>query len=82
MNQYILDTNYFSLWQQEYPLIMELVKTNAERVSTTVVTAESLLRGRFHTIRQASQSSQANMLVLAYDKVVGYIRGSQDYRYC
>ncbi|NEQ65965.1 MAG: type II toxin-antitoxin system VapC family toxin [Symploca sp. SIO2D2] len=69
MSGYILDTDCFSLWQRNYPSVVERINVNKAITSTTIVTAEELIRGRFHIIRQASQSSQPDRLVSAYTRL-------------
>jgi tRNA(fMet)-specific endonuclease VapC len=69
MSQYILDTDCFSLWQQNHPIIMQRVEANAKNIAVTIVTAEELIRGRFNVIRQASEPSQTDKLILAYTKL-------------
>ena len=69
MIRYILDTDCFSLWQQNHPIVMQCVEANAKNIAVTIVTAEELIRGRFNVIRQASAPSQVDKLVLAYTKL-------------
>ncbi|MEG4073773.1 type II toxin-antitoxin system VapC family toxin [Microcoleus sp. Pol14C2] len=66
MSRYILDTDCFSLWQKNHPMMVQQVKVNAENFAVTIVTVEEVIRGRFNVIRQASEPSQADKLVLAY----------------
>lgn len=66
MSLYILDTDCFSLWQRNHPLVIEKVQENCENLAITIITAEELIRGRLHVIRRASQSEQ---LVLAYTRL-------------
>jgi len=66
MSYFILDTDHFSLWQRNHPVVVSFVKNNASNVIITIVTAEELLRGRFNVIRKASATSQSDKLVLAY----------------
>ena len=66
MSRYILDTDCFSLWQQNHPMMVQRVEVNAENLAVTIVTVEEVIRGRFNVIRQASEPSQADKLVLAY----------------
>lgn len=54
---YILDTDHFSLWQINHPLVVNRIKTNANNISITIITAEELIRGRLNVIRQTSQTS-------------------------
>jgi len=69
MSRYILDTDCFSLWQQNHPIVMQRVEANAKNIAVTIVTAEELIRGRFNVIRQASEPSQTDKLILAYTKL-------------
>ena len=69
MSRYILDTDCFSLWQQNHPMMVQRVEVNAENIAVTIVTVEELIRGRFNVIRQASEPSQAEKLVLAYTRL-------------
>jgi tRNA(fMet)-specific endonuclease VapC len=54
MSRYILDTNCFSLLQQNHPMMVQRVKVNAENLAVTIVTVEEVIRGWFDVIRQAS----------------------------
>ncbi|MEG4499497.1 type II toxin-antitoxin system VapC family toxin [Microcoleus sp. F10-C6] len=69
MSRYILDTDCFSLWQQNHPIVMQRVEANAKNIAVTIVTAEELIRGRLNVIRQASELSQTDKLILAYTKL-------------
>ena len=69
MSRYILDTDCFSLWQQNHPMMVQQVKVNAENLAVTIVTVEEVIRGWFNVIRQASEPSQADKLVLAYTRL-------------
>ena len=69
MSQYILDTDCFSLWQQNHPMMVQRVEVNAENLAVTIVTVEEVIRGRLNVIRQASEPSQADKLVLAYTRL-------------
>lgn len=69
MSRYILDTDCFSLWQQNHPMMVQRIEVNAENLAVTIVTVEEVIRGRFNVIRQASAPSQADKLVLAYTKL-------------
>jgi tRNA(fMet)-specific endonuclease VapC len=69
MSRYILDTDCFSLWQQNHPMMVQQVEVNAENFGVTIVTVEEVIRGWFNVIRQASAPSQADKLVLAYTKL-------------
>lgn len=64
---YILDTDHFSLWQRNHPLVVNRIKTNANNISMTIITAEELIRGRLNVIRQTSQTSESDQLILAYN---------------
>ncbi|XZN96024.1 MAG: type II toxin-antitoxin system VapC family toxin [Microcoleus sp.] len=48
---------------------MQRVEANAKNIAVTIVTAEELIRGRFNVIRQASEPSQTDKLILAYTKL-------------
>jgi len=69
MSRYILDTDCFSLWRKNDPMIVQRVKLNAENLAVTIVTVEEGIRGRFKVIKDASQPSQADKLVWAYTKL-------------
>lgn len=69
MSRYILDTDCFSLWQQNHSMMVQRVKVNAENLAVTIVTVEEVIRGWFNVIRQASAPSQADKLVLAYTRL-------------
>jgi len=69
MSRYILDTDCFSLWRKNDPMIVQRVEVNAENLAVTIVTVEEVIRGRFKVIKDASQPSQADKLVLAYTKL-------------
>ena len=69
MSRYILDTDCFSLWRKNHPMMVQRVEVNAENLAVTIVTVEEVIRGRFNVIRQASEPSQADKLVLAYTKL-------------
>ena len=69
MSRYILDTDCFSLWQQNHPMMVQRVEVNAENLAVTILTLEEVIRGWFNVIRQASAPSQADKLLLAYTKL-------------
>ena len=69
MSLYILDTDCFSELQKNHPMMVQRVEDNAENLALTIVTVEEAIRGRFNVIRQASEPSQADKLVLAYTKL-------------
>jgi tRNA(fMet)-specific endonuclease VapC len=69
MSRYILDTDCFSLWRKNDPMIVQRVEVNAENLAVTIVTVEEVIRGRFKVIKDASQPSQADKLVWAYTKL-------------
>jgi tRNA(fMet)-specific endonuclease VapC len=69
MSLYILDTNCFSELQKNHPMMVQRVEVNAENLAVTIVTVEEVIRGWFNVIRQASEPSQADKLVLAYTKL-------------
>jgi tRNA(fMet)-specific endonuclease VapC len=50
-------------------MMVQRVEVNAENLAVTIVTVEEVIRGRFNVIRQASEPSQADKLVLAYTKL-------------
>jgi tRNA(fMet)-specific endonuclease VapC len=66
MSYFILDTDHFSLWQRNHPLVVYFVRNHANNTALTIITAEELLRGRLNVIRQASAVSQSDKLVFAY----------------
>ena len=69
MSRYILDTDCFSLWQQNHPMMVQRVEVNAENLAVTIVTVEEVIRGWFNVIRQASAPSQADKLVWGYTRL-------------
>ena len=69
MSRYILDTDCFSLWQQNHPMMVQRIEVNAENLAVTIVTVEEVIRGWFNVINQASAPSQADKLVLAYTRL-------------
>lgn len=69
MSRYILDTDCFSLWQQNHPMMVQRVDVNAENLAVTIVTVEEVIRGWFNVISQASASSQADKLVWGYTRL-------------
>ena len=69
MSRYILDTDYFSLWQQNHPTMVQRVEVNAENIAVSIVTVEEVIRGRFNVIKKASEPSQTDKLVLAYTRL-------------
>jgi tRNA(fMet)-specific endonuclease VapC len=50
-------------------MMVQRVVVNAENLAVTIVTVEEVIRGRLNVIRQASEPSQADKLVLAYTKL-------------
>ena len=50
-------------------MMVQRVEVNAENLAVTIVTVEEVIRGRLNVIRQASEPSQAEKLVLAYTKL-------------
>jgi tRNA(fMet)-specific endonuclease VapC len=50
-------------------MMVQRVEVNAENLAVTIVTVEEVIRGRFNVIRQASEPSQADKLVLAYTRL-------------
>ena len=50
MSRYILDTDCFSLWQQNHPTMVQRVEVNAENIAVSIVTVEEVIRGRFNVI--------------------------------
>ena len=69
MSLYILDTDCFSLWQKNHPMMVQRIEVNAENLAVTIVTVEEVILGRLNVIRQASEPSQADKLLLAYTKL-------------
>ena len=55
--------------EKESPMMVQRVEVNAENLAVTIVTVEEVIRGRFNVIRQASEPSQADKLVLAYTRL-------------
>ncbi|MEG4343123.1 type II toxin-antitoxin system VapC family toxin [Microcoleus sp. A003_D6] len=60
MSRYILDTDCFSLWQQNHPMMVQRVEDNAENLALTIVTVEEAIRGWFNEIRKASAPPKAD----------------------
>ncbi|MEG3979824.1 hypothetical protein QUA08_03305 [Microcoleus sp. T3B2] len=50
-------------------MMVQRIEVNAENLAVTIVTVEEVIRGRFNVIRQASEPSQADKLVLAYTRL-------------
>jgi tRNA(fMet)-specific endonuclease VapC len=70
MSRYILDTDHFSLWQRNHPVVTARIQNiNPNDIAITIITDEELIRGRLNVIRQASESSQVDKLVSAYMKL-------------
>lgn len=69
MSRYIIDTDCFSLWQQNHPTMVQRVGINAENIAVSIVTVEEVIRGRFNVIKKASEPSQTDKLVLAYGRL-------------
>ncbi len=70
MTLWVFDTDHLTLLEQNHPFVVQRVATkDTKDIAVTVVTAEEQLRGRLNTIRQASQSSQVDKLVLAYARL-------------
>ena len=69
MSRYILDTDCFSLWQQNHPMMVQRVEVNAENLAVTIVTVKEVIRGWFNVINQASAPSQADKLVWGYTRL-------------
>ncbi|MEG4172382.1 MULTISPECIES: hypothetical protein [unclassified Microcoleus] len=69
MSRYILDTDCFSLWRKNHPMMVQRIEVNAENLAVTIVTLEEVIRGWFNVIKQASEPSQADKLVWAYTKL-------------
>lgn len=69
MSLYILDTDCFSLWQQNHPMMVQRVEVNAENLAVTIVTVEEVIRGWFNVINQASAPAQADKLVWGYSRL-------------
>ena len=69
MSRYIIDTDCFSLWQQNHPTMVQRVGMNAENIAVSIVTVEEVIRGRFNVIKKASEPSQNDKIVLAYGRL-------------
>lgn len=69
MSRYILDTDCFSLWQQNHPMMVQRVEVNGENLAVTIVTVEEVIRGWFNVIKNASAPSQADKLVWGYTRL-------------
>lgn len=69
MSLYILDTNCFSDWQKNDPMMVQRIEVNAENVAVTIVTVEEAIGGWLAFIRKASTSSQADKLVWGYTRL-------------
>lgn len=69
MSLYILDTDCFSDWQRNDPMVVQRVEVNAENLAVTIVTVEEAIRGWFDFIRKNSTSSQADKLVWGYTRL-------------
>jgi len=69
MSRYILDTDCFSLWQQNHPMMVQRVEVNGENLAVTIVTVKEVIRGWFNVINQASAPSQADKLVWGYTRL-------------
>ena len=69
MSRYILDTDCFSLWRKNDPMIVQRVEVNAENLAVTIVTVEEAIRGWFDFIRKNSAPSQADKLVWGYTRL-------------
>jgi len=54
MSRYILDTDCFSLWQQNHPMMVQRVEVNAENLAVTIVTVEEVISGWFNRHLQNS----------------------------
>ena len=50
-------------------MMVQRVEVNAENLALTIVTVEEAIRGRFKVIKDASEPSQADKLVLAYTRL-------------
>ena len=50
-------------------MMVQRVEDNAENLAVTIVTVEEVIRGRFKVIKNASEPSQADKLVLAYTRL-------------
>jgi tRNA(fMet)-specific endonuclease VapC len=67
---YILDTDHFSLLIRNLPQIASRITWYPqEEVATTIITAEEQLRGRLSVIRQFSQTTKSQQLILAYARL-------------
>jgi tRNA(fMet)-specific endonuclease VapC len=64
LSLWILDTDHVSLFQRGHPQIVNrLAEVAPKDISTTVITLEEQIRGRFNMIRRAASPSE---LILAY----------------
>lgn len=52
---------------KKYFFVVKRITQNANNISITIITAEEVIRGRFNVIRQSSQNSESDKLVLAYN---------------
>lgn len=66
MNQYIIDTDHLTLFQNNHHLVIQKVRSNIQNVKITIITAEEQLRGRLNIIRRNSQSNKTEELIIAY----------------
>lgn len=69
MSRYILDTDCFSLWRKNHPMMVQRIEVNAENLAVTIVTVEEAIGGWLAFIRKASTSSQADKLVWGYTRL-------------
>jgi tRNA(fMet)-specific endonuclease VapC len=61
---FILDTDHVSLFQRKHPIVVaNILKTTADKLATTVITAEEQLRGRLDRVRKAENDEE---IVRAY----------------
>lgn len=67
MNQYILDTDCFTLLQQFHPNVIQRFSTiEPENITITIITVEEQIRGWLNAIRKHSQSSHPERVIQAY----------------
>ena len=66
MDQYILNTDHLTLFQNNHPVVIQKVQSNIQNIKITIITAEEQLRGRFNIIRRNSQSNKTEQLIIAY----------------
>ncbi|MDM8516792.1 type II toxin-antitoxin system VapC family toxin [Desulfobacterales bacterium HSG16] len=64
---FILDTDHISLFQRNHPAVVaKILKTSADKLATTIITAEEQLRGRLNRVRKARNDEE---IVRAYNNL-------------